>query len=987
MIALSDQSLSCMDSLAKLRSKVNRKRWRLAFAAIFSSRAFYKPKPSLEINQSSLTRLVKDKDLAYLQKLGGVRAVVSALETDLEHGICEAKADDISRRQEIFGVNTYRRLPAKSFFSFLRKALIHSIVFADIVAIVLSLVFDMKKYGAKQGWYEGGSIIGAMFLVIIVSTISNYRQSRQLDQLSQISNNIQVKVVRKRKHQQISIFDVVVGDIIFLNTGDQVPADGLFVSGHSLQIDESCMTGESHHVDINHKNPFLLSGTKVADGYARFVVTSVGMNTTWGEMMSSRIQDHGCETPLQERINKLTSLIGRISLVIAFLVHLVLLLWFFTGHTKDDDGKTEFEGGKTTVEDVFNGVREAFVAAISIVFVTIPEGLALAVALVLAYSMKRMMADQAMVRKLSACETIGSATTICTDKTGTLTRREMKVAEFWLGQESIEEKRFASIGPNVLELIHQAAGLNTAGSAYRPSSGSEVEFSGSPIEKAILSWAVLESKMDMEDLQRNSKLLHVEAFNSEKKRSGILLKKKGDNTIHVHWKGAPEFITAMCSHYYDPLGNVNALDDSKREEFDLRVQAMCASSLHCVAFAHKQVSDHESAEGNAKLTDKNLTLLGLVGLKNPCRLEVCKAVQDCQTAGIRVKMITADNVFTAKAIATDCGILKFNQDMDTKEMYSGVVVEGVEFRNYTPEERMEKVENICVMARSSPLDKLLMVHCLKQKGHIVAVTGDGADDAPALLEADIGLAMGIGGTEIAKESSDIVILDDNFATVVNVLKWGRCVYQNIQKFIQFQLTVNLAALVINLVAAVSTGEVPLTAVKLVWINLIMDTLGALALATEEPTKALMEKGHVGRKEPLISIIMWRNLMAQVLYQILVILILQFRGKAIFDVSKKVKDTLIFNTFVLCQVFNEFNARKLEKKNVFVGMHKNKLFLSIIGVSIILQFVMIEFLDKFTDTNRLSWGLWGACIGIALGSWPIGFLVKFIPVPDKPLFQN
>ncbi|RYR32809.1 hypothetical protein HN51_033042 [Arachis hypogaea] len=290
------------------------------------------------------------------------------------------------------------------------------------------------------------------------------------------------------------------------------------------------------------------------------------------------------------------------------------------------------------------------------------------------------------------------------------------------------------------------------------------------------------------------------------------------------------------------------------------------------------------------------------------------------------------------------------------------------------------------MARSSPFDKLLMVECLKQKGHVVAVTGDGTNDAPALKEADIGLSMGIQGTEVAKESSDIVILDDNFASVVTVLRWGRCVYNNIQKFIQFQLTVNVAALAINFVAAVSAGEVPLTAVQLLWVNLIMDTLGALALATEKPTLELMEKPPVGRTKPLITNVMWRNLMAQALYQIAVLLTLQFRGESIFGVTKGVNDTLIFNTFVMCQVFNEFNARKLEKRNVFKGLHRSKLFLGIIGVTVVLQVVMVEFLKKFADTERLNWGQWGLCILLGAASWPIGWVVKMIPVPEKPFLD-
>ncbi|KAL0295027.1 UNVERIFIED_CONTAM: Calcium-transporting ATPase 12, plasma membrane-type [Sesamum calycinum] len=479
-----------------------------------------------------------------------------------------------------------------------------------------------------------------------------------------------------------------------------------------------------------------------------------------------------------------------------------------------------------------------------------------------------MMADQAMVRKLSACETMGSATVICTDKTGTLTLNQMKVTKFCIG------------------------------SIYKPKSGSVVEYSGSPTERQFSGLSKI-------------------------------------------W-GAAEMVLAMCSYYYETTGETKSMSKETRSQFEKIIQ---------------------------------------VGIKDPCRPGARKAIQSCRVAGVEVKMITGDNVFTAKAIAAECGILDYNQ-----QVASGEVIEGVEFRNYTPEERMLKVDGIRVMARSSPLDKLLMVQCLKQKGHVVAVTGDGTNDAPALKEADVGLSMGIQGTEVAKESSDIVILDDDFSSVATVLRWGRCVYNNIQKFIQFQLTVNVAALVINFIAAVSAGDVPLTAVQLLWVNLIMDTLGALALATERPTDELMHNPPVGRTEPLITNIMWRNLSAQSLYQIIILLTFQFRGRSIFNVDEQVKNTLIFNTFVLCQVFNEFNSRNLEKQNVFKGIHKNKLFLGIIAITIILQFVMVEFLKKFADTVRLSLAQWGICIAIAALTWPIGWIMKFVPVTKKPFLS-
>ncbi|TYH55764.1 hypothetical protein ES332_D09G258000v1 [Gossypium tomentosum] len=963
MTTILQSNLLCFEYTIQVPSATftkSRKKWHSLFATIYCSRKFsslitktatandearvvhrspshvslavMQENSPFRIDQPTLIELVKEKKIEKLRKHGGVDGVASGIGTDTQVGV-SGSAEDIERRREAFGSNTYKKPPTKGFFHFVVEAFKDLTIMILLGCAALSLGFGIKEHGLKDGWYDGGSIFVAVFLVIAVSAVSNYRQDRQFDKLSKVSNNIQVDVVRGGRRQQISIFDIVVGDIVCLKIGDQVPADGLFIDGHSLQIDESSMTGER---------------TKVADGYARMLVTSVGMNTTWGQMMCQISRDTNDETPLQARLNKLTSSIGKVGLAVAFLVLVVLLVRYFTGHTTDENGNREFNGSKTKSDDIINAVVGIVAAAVTIVVVAIPEGLPLAVTLTLAYSMKRMMADQAMVRKLSACETIGSATTICTDKTGTLTLNRMKVTKFWLGQESMEEGA-SSISPFVVDLIHLGVALNTTGSVYRASPGTEYEFSGSPTEKAILSWAVVELKMDMEKTKKCYAVLQVEAFNSQKKRSGVLIGRNDDDTVHVHWKGAAEMILALCSSYYDASGVEKDLDDDERTKFEQIIQGMAASSLRCIAFAHKQVPEEEyqNLKEQKKLKEDNLTLPG-----------VKKAVEDCQYAGVNIKMITGDNVFTARAIATECGILKPGQDLS-----SGAVVEGEEFRNYTPHERMEKVEKIQVMARSSPFDKLLMVQCLKQKGHVVAVTGDGTNDAPALKEADIGLSMGIQGTEVAKESSDIVILDDNFASVATVLRWGRCVYTNIQKFIQFQLTVNVAALCINFVAAVSAGEVPLTAVQLLWVNLIMDTLGALALATERPTKELMEKPPVGRTEPLITNIMWRNLLAQALYQIAVLLTLQFSGESIFGVTEK-----------------------LEKKNVFEGIHKNKLFIGIIGVTILLQVVMVEFLERFADTEWLTWGQWGACIAVAAVSWPLGWVVKCFPVPQKPIFS-
>ncbi|KAK0607794.1 hypothetical protein LWI29_020678 [Acer saccharum] len=578
---------------------------------------------SFQIDQTSLNEILKEKNLDQLRKFGGTPGVVSALETDISGGIIGSQ-EDVARRQEAFGSNTYKKPPTKSFFHFVVEAFKDLTILILLGCAALSLGFGIKEHGPKDGWYDGGSIFVAVFLVIAVSAVSNFRQNRQFDKLSKVSNNIQIEAIRKGRRQQISIFEIVVGDVICLKIGDQIPADGLFLEGHSLQVDESSMTGESDHVEVNRShNPFLFSGTKVVDGYASMLATSVGMNTTWGQMMSQISRDTSEETPLQARLNKLTSSIGKVGLAVAFLVLVVLLVRYFTGNTTDENGNQEYNGSKTKTDNIVNAVVRIVAAAVTIIVVAIPEGLPLAVTLTLAYSMKRMMGDHAMVRKLSACETMGSATTICTDKTGTLTLNQMKVTKFWLGKEPvlIGGAAASSISPWIVELIQQGVSLNTTGSVYKTSSGSESEFSGSPTEKAILSWAVQELNMDMEELKQSCILLKVEAFNSQKKRSGVLMRKNADNTTHVHWKGAAEMILAMCSSYYDASGMKKQLDDGEREKFQQIIQGMAASSLRCIAFAHKQVSEEENDDVDdlKKVDEDNLSLLGLVGIKDPCR--------------------------------------------------------------------------------------------------------------------------------------------------------------------------------------------------------------------------------------------------------------------------------------------------------------------------------------------------------------------------------
>ncbi|KAI5578073.1 hypothetical protein BDE02_08G005300 [Populus trichocarpa] len=940
------------------------------------------------IGLEELASMTRDHNIFSLHQCGGVKGLSNMLKTNLATGIV-GDENDLIKRMNTFGTNRYPQKKGRGFLRFLWEAWQDLTLIILIVAAIASLGLGIKTEGLSHGWYDGASISFAVMLVIIVTAVSDYRQSLQFQNLNKEKQNIQLEVMRGGRIMKISIFDIVVGDVVPLRIGDQVPADGILITGHSLAIDESSMTGESKIVHKDQNAPFLMSGCKVADGIGTMLVTGVGINTEWGLLMASISEDTGEETPLQVRLNGLATFIGIAGLAVALSVLAVLLGRYFTGNTKNPDGSVQFIKGETTVSKAVDGVIKILTIAVTIVVVAVPEGLPLAVTLTLAYSMRKMMADKALVRRLSACETMGSSTTICSDKTGTLTLNQMTVVEAYVGNQKINPPD----DPSQLQseaglLLCEGIAQNTTGNVFVPKDGGDVEITGSPTEKAILSWAVkLGMKFDV--LRAESKILRVFPFNSEKKRGGVAIQ-TADSKVHIHWKGAAEMVLASCTGYLDSNGSLQSID-KEMDFFKVAIDDMAACSLRCVAIAYRpyeldKVPTDEESLGKWVLPEDELVLLAIVGIKDPCRPGVKDAVRICTAAGVKVRMVTGDNIQTAKAIALECGILSSGADATEPN-----IIEGKVFRAYSEKEREIIAKKITVMGRSSPNDKLLLVQALRKGGEVVAVTGDGTNDAPALHEADIGLSMGIQGTEVAKESSDIVILDDNFASVVKVVRWGRSVYANIQKFIQFQLTVNVGALVINVVAAVSSGDVPLNTVQLLWVNLIMDTLGALALATEPPTDHLMHRTPVGRREPLITNIMWRNLLIQALYQVAVLLVLNFRGLSILHLNQDdrkhatiAKNTVIFNAFVLCQVFNEFNARKPDEINVFKGVTKNHLFMGIVGFTVILQIILIEFTGDFTTTVRLNWKQWLICVAIGIVSWPLAAVGKLIPVPKTPL---
>ncbi|TVU48031.1 hypothetical protein EJB05_07652 [Eragrostis curvula] len=918
-----------------------------------------------------LSSIVEGHDLKKLKSHGGVEGLVSKLSTSEADGLATS-GSKLATRQEVFGVNKFVEAESRGFLVFVWEALQDMTLMILAACAFVSLIVGIATEGWPKGAHDGLGIVASILLVVFVTATSDYRQSLQFKDLDKEKKKITVHVTRSGFRQKLSIYELLAGDVVHLSIGDQVPADGLFLSGFSLLIDESSLTGESEPVAVNAENPFLLSGTKVQDGSCKMLITTVGMRTQWGKLMATLSEGGDDETPLQVKLNGVATIIGKIGLIFAVVTFAVLTESLF--RRKINDGSYLSWTGDDALE-----LLEFFAIAVTIVVVAVPEGLPLAVTLSLAFAMKKMMNDKALVRHLAACETMGSATSICSDKTGTLTTNHMTVVKACicgkikeLDGASETKTLFSQLPDSVMTMLMQSIFNNTGGDVVINKDGKR-EILGTPTETAILEFG-LSLGGDFLAVRKASTVIKVEPFNSAKKRMGVVIQLP-EGGLRAHCKGASEIILASCNKYLNEQGSVVPLDDATISHLNATIESFANEALRTLCLAYVEVQDGFSA--NDQIPVDGYTCIGIVGIKDPVRPGVKESVAICRSAGITVRMVTGDNINTAKAIARECGILTDD----------GIAIEGPEFRTKTPEEMTELIPKIQVMARSSPLDKHTLVkHLRNELDEVVAVTGDGTNDAPALHEADIGLAMGIAGTEVAKESADVIILDDNFSTIVTVAKWGRSVYINIQKFVQFQLTVNVVALVVNFSSACLTGSAPLTAVQLLWVNMIMDTLGALALATEPPNNELMKRTPVGRKGNFISNIMWRNILGQALYQFIVIWYLQTEGKQLFglkgDNSDLVLNTLIFNCFVFCQVFNEVSSREMEKIDVFEGILNNNVFVAVLSSTVIFQFIIIQFLGDFANTTPLSFKQWIACIFIGFIGMPIAAIVKLIPVGSR-----
>uniref|UniRef100_A0A6Q2YLK2 Calcium-transporting ATPase n=1 Tax=Esox lucius TaxID=8010 RepID=A0A6Q2YLK2_ESOLU len=872
---------------------------------------------------------------------------------------------------------------------------------------------------ADTGWIEGAAILLSVVCVVLVTAFNDWSKEKQFRGLqSRIEQEQKFSVVRGGQVIQIHVAEIVVGDIAQVKYGDLLPADGVLIQGNDLKIDESSLTGESDHVKKTlDSDPMLLSGTHVMEGSGKILITAVGVNSQTGIIFTllgaeededdndeekaekekkkkekeeekkekERIKkekkekkdkldkksvemqplnsDDGVEekkksnlpkkekSVLQGKLTKLAVQIGKAGLFMSGLTVIILITLFMVD--------TFWIQGLPWIAECtpvyIQFCVKFFIIGVTVLVVAVPEGLPLAVTISLAYSVKKMMKDNNLVRHLDACETMGNATAICSDKTGTLTMNRMTVVQAYLGDRHYRKVPEPDLIPGkILDLLIMGIGVNCAYTSKIMSAEKEGGLPrqvGNKTECALLGF-VLDLRRDYMTVRNEipeEKLFKVYTFNSVRKSMSTVLK-KADGGYRMFSKGASEILLKKCCKIMSSNGEPKVFKPRDKDNVVKNViEPMASEGLRtiCLAYRDFPLVDGEPEWDNEADILTGLTCLCVVGIEDPVRPEVPDAIKRCQRAGITVRMVTGDNINTARAIASKCGIMHPGDDF--------LCIDGKEFnrriRNELGEIEQERIDKIWpklrVLARSSPTDKHTLVKgiidsTVAEQRQVVAVTGDGTNDGPALKKADVGFAMGIAGTDVAKEASDIILTDDNFSSIVKAVMWGRNVYDSISKFLQFQLTVNVVAVIVKHYFCH-----PPHSVQMLWVNLIMDTFASLALATEPPTEALLLRKPYGRNKPLISRTMMKNILGHAVYQLIVIFTLLFAGEKIFDIDSgryaplhappSEHYTIVFNTFVMMQLFNEINARKIHgERNVFDGIFKNMIFCSIVFGTFVIQ---------------------------------------------------
>lgn len=857
----------------------------------------------------------------------------------------DSATESFSSRKRVFHDN---RLPEKKGKSLLQLMWItyndKVLLLLSAAAIVSLAVGLYQTFGQddKPGdpgveWIEGVAIIVAIAIVVLVGSINDFQKERQFAKLNKKKQDRLVKGIRSGKTIEVSVFDILAGDVLLLEPGDMIPVDGVLIEGFGVKCDESQATGESdiirkksadevfaaieNHESLKKMDPFMQSGSRVMEGAGTFMVTSTGIHSSYGKTMMSLNEDPEV-TPLQSKLNVIAEYIAKLGGAVALLLFLVLFIIFCVRLPRQYANLTPAEKGQHFIE--------IFIVVVTIVVVAIPEGLPLAVTLALAFATTRMLKDNNLVRHLKACEVMGNATTICSDKTGTLTQNKMQVVAGTIGtahrfgttttpeehdpmDRDVEiPELIATLSPEAKDLLSKSISLNST--AFEGDVEGEHTFIGSKTETALLILAREHLAMGpVSEARANAKTLHLIPFDSGRKCMGVVIQ-LDNGKARLYVKGASEIMLEKCTQILrDPSSGLatSTLTEENRDTLKKLIETYARNSLRTIGLIYRDFdrwppkpTRRIGAEKDEIVFEdicRNMTFISVVGIKDPLRPGVREAVRDCQKAGVVVRMVTGDNRITAEAIAADCGILQPNS----------VVLEGPEFRNMSKAQQNEVIPRLHVLARSSPEDKRILVKRLKDMNETVAVTGDGTNDAPALKMADIGFSMGIAGTEVAKEASAIILMDDNFNSIVKALKWGRAVNDAVKRFLQFQLTVNITAVVLTFVSAVQSSDQTsvLTAVQLLWVNLIMDTLAALALATDPPQDSVLNRKPERKGSSIISTTMWKMILGQAVWQLLITFLVYFGGVDVLPGPDDMKDsqihTLVFNTFVWMQIFNQW----------------------------------------------------------------------------------
>ena len=863
--------------------------------------------------------------------------VLESLQTDAHKGLTEHQVKENGER---YGRNEFTKAGRKSLLRRIWEAATEPMLILLLCAWAITIAVNIVNVtqGEPFDWAECAGILVAVLISVVLTVVMEGRSAKAFDELNKIKEGIEIKVVRNGVVQYIPQQELVVGDIVFLETGNKIAADGRLIESISLMSDESSLTGESAPVEKD-ANAVLAEGTPVAErinmvysgcfitgGTGKMVVTDVGDFTQFG-LIAREIQGGGeGQTPLQEKMARLGKVITVIGAVFAALIFIIQLIFVLA------TGSASFET-----------ISEAFIASIVLMVAAVPEGLPTIVAISLSINIARMARQNALVKKMIACETIGCINVICSDKTGTLTENRMTVVDVWSGGGFVEENAFCD------RVMLENYCLNSTADLYYEND--IVRFVGNPTEGALLVSAK-KCGVDYKDFREKAEICELYPFSSDTKNMTSCVK-KGDGYV-VYTKGSPEKIIALCS-----------LTEEERGIAEADIVSLQKRARRVIAFAHKYVKELPKDRADA---ESGMSFDGFVGIADPLRAEVYDAVRACKTAGIEVKMLTGDNIVTATAIAEELELLG----------EGGKAVEASYLENLSDEEFAKVLPTVRVIARSTPLLKMRVVKQLKSEGNVVAVTGDGINDAPALKNADVGIAMGISGTEVSKEAADIVLLNDSFSTIVTTVKWGRGIYENFKRFIQFQLTVNVASVLTVFICTivglfVEGFHSPFSALDLLWINIIMDGPPALTLGLEPIRDDLMTRKPTARSESIVSKEMLRRIAVNGVFMCLVCLAQQ--GFNFLGVEENMVQTSVFTLFVMFQLFNAFNCRELGNKSVFSNLFKNKLMLGAFVIAFALQIVITQFGGAVFDTVPLDFLSWLKIIGMALTVVALDELVK------------